>query len=157
MELKDRIKEAMTAAKLSPADLARATKSTNAAINFWLTGKTKSLKAEKAAMIETATGYCAQWVIRGKGKKLLIDEKNTSNKPLDLTDKAQAATNNVATLEQSLEGLAHYMASLDESDRRAAMRMIDGLADDPTRHAKTAAGIKAMVGAAFAPSARKVA
>jgi len=43
MELKDRIKEAMTAAKLSPADLARATKSTNAAINFWLTGKTKSL------------------------------------------------------------------------------------------------------------------
>ena len=45
MALKDRIYEAMKAAKLSPADLARATKSTNAAVTFWLSGQTKSLKA----------------------------------------------------------------------------------------------------------------
>ena len=69
MSLKDRIKEAVDGSGISPADLARATKSTNAAVTFWLNGATKSLKGEKAAMIETATGYNAQWIISGKGEK----------------------------------------------------------------------------------------
>lgn len=67
MALKDRIREAMGA--LTAADLARATDSTPPAVKFWLDGTTKSLKAEKAARIEQATGYRASWIVTGRGPK----------------------------------------------------------------------------------------
>ena len=74
MMLKERVREAMESCGLSPADLARATKSTNAAVGFWLTGETKSLKAEKAQLLEIATGYRAMWLITGKGPKKTSEE-----------------------------------------------------------------------------------
>lgn len=63
----------MESAKLKPADLARATKSTNAAVGFWLDGTTKSLKAEKAQLLETATGYRAMWLVSEKGPKMVSE------------------------------------------------------------------------------------
>ncbi len=79
------------------------------------------------------------------------DSLNNSalNNPLALINQAQTAINDVASLEQSLEGLAHYLAGLHEADKVEAMKMIAGLADNPDRHAKIAAGIKGMVGAPF--------
>lgn len=71
MELKDRIREAMEAAKLTPAGLATATKKTKGAVTQWLDGTTKSLKAETADKLQTATGYRASWIISGKGEKLV--------------------------------------------------------------------------------------
>lgn len=59
-----------------------------------------------------------------------------SNRPLAPVDIAQAAIKGVATLEQSLEGLATYLATLDDSDRREAMKMIASLSDSPERHAR---------------------
>lgn len=64
--LADRIKEAMEGAQLRPADLARATKKTSGAIAMWLSGGIKSLKAESAASLESATGYSADWIVTGK-------------------------------------------------------------------------------------------
>jgi SOS-response transcriptional repressor LexA len=55
---------------MTPAELARAAKVTPASVTFWLDGTTKSLKAEKAALIEQATGYRASWIVTGKGPKL---------------------------------------------------------------------------------------
>lgn len=71
MTLADRIKEAMESARLSGADLARATKRTPGAVTQWLDGTTKSLKADTANMIESATGYRAAWLVTGKGVKLV--------------------------------------------------------------------------------------
>ncbi len=71
MTLAERIKEAMEAAGLSPAELARATKRTNGAVTQWLDGTTKSLKAETANLIEQATGYRASWLVTERGPKLV--------------------------------------------------------------------------------------
>jgi len=156
MQLKDRINEAMKAAKLSPAGLARATKSTNAAINFWLTGKTKSLKAEKAAMIETATGYCAQWVISGKGKKLLDDMENISNQPVALIDKAQAATNNIA-IDVALKVLSAALEQANPALRDALAGMLSSLAKTPAQPELLEALTKMLSHAAFVQDQKKVA
>lgn len=72
--MKERISEAMEAAGLTPAELARATKSTASAITQWLDGTTKSLRAEKSALLELATGYRAQWIVFGTGPKLVSAE-----------------------------------------------------------------------------------
>lgn len=52
---------------MSPAELARATGVTNAAVTGWLNGATKSLKAATAAKIEAVTGYRAMWIVEGRG------------------------------------------------------------------------------------------
>lgn len=67
MGLAERIKEAM--GEMSPAELARAAQVTPASVTFWLDGSTKSLKAEKAALLEQATGFRASWIVTGKGPK----------------------------------------------------------------------------------------
>lgn len=65
--LSERIREAM--GKMSPAELARAVDATPATVTFWLNGTTKSIKGEKAVLVERATGYRANWLISGKGPK----------------------------------------------------------------------------------------
>ena len=69
MSLQERIQEAMDAAEMSAADLARATKCSRAAVTHWLNGDTRSLKAETAELIEQATGYSSSWLVTGKGPK----------------------------------------------------------------------------------------
>jgi phage repressor protein C with HTH and peptisase S24 domain len=67
MGLAERIREAM--GNLTPAELARAAEVTPSAVTQWLDGTTKSLRAEKAAKIEQATGYLASWIVTGRGPK----------------------------------------------------------------------------------------
>lgn len=69
MALKDRIREAMTAAGLTPADLARATKRTPGAVSQWLDGLTKTVKSDTALSLQNATGFNAVWIATGKGEK----------------------------------------------------------------------------------------
>ncbi len=77
MALADRITEAMEGAGISQSELACATKKTRSAVNQWLSGRIKTLKAETAAMIEAATGYRASWLVTGVGAKK-INELNTA-------------------------------------------------------------------------------
>lgn len=95
MQLKDRIREAMDGAGMSPADLARATKRTPGAVTQWLDGTTKSLKAETASRIEQATGYCATWIATGKGPRKLTEQRA----PLSLWS-AQEGKSNVSEIER---------------------------------------------------------
>jgi transcriptional regulator with XRE-family HTH domain len=74
MQLKDRIREAMEGAGLGKAEFARATKSTPGAVTQWLSGETKSIKAEKSNLMEIATGYSASWIVTGKGQKMAADK-----------------------------------------------------------------------------------
>lgn len=69
MALKDRIQEAMDAAKKTAADLARATGKTPGAVSQWLDGTTKSIKGDTAAALQLATGFSATWLATGKGPK----------------------------------------------------------------------------------------
>ena len=86
MLLQERIKEAMESAGLIPAELARATKSTDAAVKFWLDGTTKSLKAEKAQLIEAATGFRSMWLVSEKGPKKVSERFGSSAIPIELTN-----------------------------------------------------------------------
>lgn len=67
MGLAERIREAM--GEMSPAELARRAKVTPGAVTQWLDGTTKSLRGEKAAQLEVATGYRATWLATGSGPK----------------------------------------------------------------------------------------
>jgi transcriptional regulator with XRE-family HTH domain len=151
MQLKDRIKEAMDSARLTKAGLARATKASPGAITQWLTGETKSLKAETATSIERATGYRASWIVDGKGAKLIADLP--SNPPLATVNTAQAAINNVASLEQITEALAGYLMQMDDDGRDDAGDLLRKLAHKPEGHARTAA----MLQAAFHSGKRRAA
>ena len=72
----------MDAAALSPADMARAADVSKPTVTFWLNGQTQSLKAASAAALELATGYRANWLIMGKGPKLVREGTNVSSVPL---------------------------------------------------------------------------
>lgn len=72
----------MEAAKLGPADMARAADVSKAAVTGWLNGDTQNLKAASAAAIELATGYRSNWLISGKGPKLVLEGANVASVPL---------------------------------------------------------------------------
>lgn len=69
MELKDRIREAMEAARLKPLQLANAVGVSSGAVTHWLNGATKSLKADTANRMQQVTGYSANWIITGEGER----------------------------------------------------------------------------------------
>lgn len=69
MELKDRIREAMTGAGLKPLQLANACGVSSGAVTHWLNGATKALKAETANKMQQVTGYSAAWIVTGLGDK----------------------------------------------------------------------------------------
>lgn len=116
---------------MSPADLARATKSTPSAITFWLSGQTKSLKAEKAALIETSTGYNAQWIISGKGPQKI-------NSPPDAAPDQRQSAPGPANIEQLMAGLAEYLMEMDDYARGNAADVLRRLAANPKEHARAA-------------------
>lgn len=80
MSLKERIREAM--GKMSQAELARAANVTDATVTFWLDGTTKSIKGEKAVLLERATGYRANWLISGKGPKRVESSQEQDDSPV---------------------------------------------------------------------------
>ncbi len=131
MHLKDRIKEALDGAGISAADLARATKSTNAAVTFWLNGATKTLKGEKAAMIELATGYNAQWIISGKGeKKVATATVNITAPSPTLVATGSASNQAVSTVVPAQAAINNVSPELAEQCR-SVMAMLATLPDDP--------------------------
>lgn len=85
MALKDRIKEAMDAAKLGPAEMSRLADVSKATVTFWLNGSTQSLKAHSAAALEVATGYRASWLVSGKGPKLVAEGPNVGAAEVGIT------------------------------------------------------------------------
>ena len=68
MALKDRIEEVM-AAGYSASQLARAAGKTPSTVTHWITGATKTIKADSAAGIEGLTGFSAVWIATGRGSK----------------------------------------------------------------------------------------
>ena len=117
MQLKDRIKEAMESAGLGKAEFARATKSTPGAVTQWLSGETKSIKAEKANLMEIATGYSASWIVTEKGPKMAAD-KFASNQAHHGADTAQAAINTIAP---DLQALIQLVNAIPLAVRRDAL------------------------------------
>lgn len=91
MALKDRIKEAMDGADngagITPAELARRCKVSPSSVTLWLNGSTKSLKGATVSRLEAATGYSGNWIVTGRGEKLV------SKKRHEPEDDAPAAVN----------------------------------------------------------------
>ncbi len=70
---------------------------------------------------------------------------------------AAARTSAGLTLGQAMEFLADYLAALQASDRKEAMRQIGRIVDEPESHAKIAVSIEGMARTPFAQDAKKVA
>ena len=66
--LQQRTQEALDAGH-SVGDLARAAGKTSAAVSQWLSGNTKTLKADSAVGLELLTGWSATWWATGKGNR----------------------------------------------------------------------------------------
>lgn len=75
-ELSTRIKEALTGSGKTQAQIARELGKTPGAVSHWITGETKSLKAETAAALERVTGYSATWIATGRGSKMAGEPAN---------------------------------------------------------------------------------
>lgn len=82
MSLALRIREAIKHSGKTQAQIAIATGKSPGAVTQWLDGTTKSLRADTAAALERATGYDANWLVTGKGVKLLINSSNVTNAPI---------------------------------------------------------------------------
>lgn len=78
MELSERIQQALLHSGKTQAAVAREMGITPSAITQWLSGRTKTLKAETAIALEKATGMKAAWIATGVGHKLV-----DSNAPAD--------------------------------------------------------------------------
>lgn len=63
--LSDRVAAALSQSGLSQAELARACKVSPVSVNDWLSGKTKSMKAETAIAAAKALGVSASWLTHG--------------------------------------------------------------------------------------------
>lgn len=83
MSLSERLQEAIEASGKSKAEIARACNITQASINHWMTGKTRSLRAETALALEQITGFSAVWLTSGRGPKLA---EHTSQEPRQTTE-----------------------------------------------------------------------
>ncbi|PZP92650.1 MAG: peptidase S24 [Variovorax paradoxus] len=71
MDLSNRIREAITGSGKSAASIAREIGVTQSSLSQILNRGVKGIKAETAAALELATGYRMQWLVTGKGPKLL--------------------------------------------------------------------------------------
>lgn len=75
--LAERVRLSLNAASLSQSELARQVGVAPASVNGWLSGTTKSLKAETANKAAAVLGVSANWLISGKGEM----KESTAHEP----------------------------------------------------------------------------
>lgn len=85
MELKHRILEAMTHAKLKKTAFSRAMGMSSGVVTQWLDGTIKALKYETAQKMQDVTGYSALWLADEKGEKMAIQQAAPPPMPDGLT------------------------------------------------------------------------
>lgn len=85
MELKDRILEAMTHAKLKKTAFSRAMGMSSGVVTQWLDGTIKALKYETARKMQDVTGYSALWLADEQGEKMAIQQAAPPPTPDGLT------------------------------------------------------------------------
>lgn len=84
--IKERLLEAM-GDKFTAADLAQACNVSKVAVHKWLTGQTKTLRAQTLAAAAKLLGVRAEWLRTGKGPKSL-DEVEAANARVDRLEQA---------------------------------------------------------------------
>lgn len=128
MELKDRIKFAMDAAGLSPADFARATKTSPGGVSQWLDGKIKTLKAGSAARIEKVTGIDARWIATGEGQIKATTDKDTQNH----TKAIESTASRYCSVRQAITTLTILVEDAPQNERKAIMHLINSALETPS-------------------------
>lgn len=106
------------------ADLARKVGVTGSAVNQWLSGDTKSLKASVAQDLERVTGYRADWIINGWLPKR-VGELRTIN-AVPLITSAQAAQWDYLCDTYQADSSTRWMASCAPHGGRSYALQISG-------------------------------
>lgn len=137
-------------------DAAFLSKNVGGRVSYWhdLLAGNKSFGEKAARKIEAALGLARCQLDTPASDPVKVYKQI---QPLAITDKAQVATNGIATLGECMAFLATYLSGLEMSDREKAMRDIGDLVKEPETHKKVTAAIEARVGAAFAQSDRRAA
>lgn len=78
--LADRMKLALSNAHISQSDLARRIGISPASVNNWVTGATKSLKAETASKAAASLNVSTQWLISGVGEMTGNQQQDPRNR-----------------------------------------------------------------------------
>lgn len=87
------------------------------------------------AMVAYAKGFQCSIAEISPALAAQLPNSESSNQPLAHTERAQAATNNIAYLRDSIEFLAGYLSGMDATTRRRAGGLLAELSDDPHSHA----------------------
>ena len=77
------------------------------------------------------------------------------NSSLSIAPIDVCAINSGVNLLENLRGLAEFLESMEQTDRKAAIAMLGRLETEPQSYAKVAAQIEVMRGTAFTPQLRK--
>ena len=113
-----RIQEIIDAG-FTQADLYRAAGVSKGTSNQWIDGKIKSIKLEYAQGIQTLTGFNANWIVTGKGAKMVADSPSQSAMPEHNSENEQA-------LPEHIQAVIDLMKSTDDR----GMRTIRGAAEE---------------------------
>lgn len=86
--LKDRLEELMEAMSWEYADLVRESGQSRSVVSQWLGRGSKAIhsigKMEAAERLEHATGYCALWIAKGVGPKLIASQHRSAGPALPI-------------------------------------------------------------------------
>lgn len=134
MEMKDRIAEAVESTGLTNVAFAKRMGKSKGVVTQWLDGRIKSLKAETAQAMQDVTGYRSEWLISGKGGKLL--HPNTIDvQAVDVTNRRAlpqpADQTGGQTPADYLSALVSVFATAPESTRDTVAMLAAGAIKNP--------------------------
>ncbi|MES2488528.1 MAG: S24 family peptidase [Pseudomonadota bacterium] len=112
--LAERVAAALAHANIDQADLARLVKVKPPSVNDWLSGKTKSLKANTAIAAARALGVNADWLANGRGRMLEKPELDSGE-----TDHDGPQTKNAAAITNQRQSEGFYR--IPKLDIKASM------------------------------------
>jgi SOS-response transcriptional repressor LexA len=124
MDLSSRIRTAVAHSGKSQAEIAREMGITQSAITQWLSGSTKTLRAESALALEKATGVRAAWIAKGAGPKFVEQRAGVQMSEVQLVSWKQAAMWAAGRNEDDPDDLLAYVrAPVELSDYAFALRI----------------------------------
>jgi transcriptional regulator with XRE-family HTH domain len=135
MELKDRIKAAMQHAGLEKSALAARSRVSKGAVTQWLDGTTKSLKADKAESLATATGVSIKWLVTGVG--LMVNPAGQTQGPQNhhvadtFTPLYPSNTPQTHDIKKALQTLSQALTDLDMVGRQQIAPLFESFARAP--------------------------
>lgn len=124
--LKDRLALALEKRQMTQAELARATKTTEAAVSLWMNGTSKSMRSKALALAAAHLGCNMAWLANGSGVS-----------GLGIDDVAAAQQQHLDSLSDQESRLVSYFRRCTEEQKQGILGAAHGIANYPEGPGKT--------------------